>query len=109
MAEESRAKKLFGGLKRLFSTGVVVRNVGGKKLKVADTDNLQYSKRLRDKYDRMHTLYSDYANGFNNLGFQSARLELFSDYEVMDTDPIISSALDIYQMNQLLEVNSVKF
>jgi hypothetical protein len=44
----------------------------------------------------MHTLYSDYANGFNNLGFQSARLELFSDYEVMDTDPIISSALDIY-------------
>ena len=39
------------------------------------------------------------------LGFQSARLELFSDYEVMDTDPIISSALDIYQMNQLLEVS----
>ena len=44
----------------------------------------------------MHTLYSDYANGFNNIGFQAARLELFSDYEVMDTDPIISSALDIY-------------
>ena len=41
-------------------------------------------------------MYSDYANGFNNLGFQDARLELFSDYEVMDTDPIISSALDIY-------------
>ena len=30
------------------------------------------------------------------IGFQTARLELFSDYEVMDTDPIISSALDIY-------------
>lgn len=80
----------------MFSSDVIVRNVGGKKLKVADTDNLQYSKRFRDKYDRMHTLYSDYANQFNNIGFQTARLELFSDYDVMDTDPIISSALDIY-------------
>jgi len=97
MADDSNQQnKLFGALKRLFSSGVVVRNVGGKKLKVADTDNLQYSKRTRDKYQRMHTMYSDYASGFNNIGFQTARLELFSDYEVMDTDPIISSALDIY-------------
>jgi hypothetical protein len=97
MADDPKQQnKFFGALKRLFSSGVVVRNVGGKKLKVADTDNLQYSKRSRDKYQRMHTLYSDYANGFNNIGFQSARLELFSDYEIMDTDPIISSALDIY-------------
>ena len=93
---DPKQNKLFGALKKLFSSGVVVRNVGGKKLKVADTDNLQYTKRTRDKYDRMHTLYSDYANGFNNVGFQTARLELFSDYEIMDTDPIISSALDIY-------------
>lgn len=96
MAEQSRTQKLFGGLKKLFSTGVVVRNIGGKKSKVVDTDGLQYSKKTRDRYDRMHTLFSDYASGFNNLGFQTARLELFSDYEIMDTDPIISSALDIY-------------
>ena len=96
MADDPKQSKLFGALKKLFSSGVVVRNIGGKKLKVADTDNLQYSKKRNDKYQRMHTLYSDYANGFNNIGFQSARLELFSDYEVMDTDPIISSALDIY-------------
>ena len=43
MAEESKQNN-FSVLKRLFSTGVVVRNVGGKKLKVADTDNLQYKK-----------------------------------------------------------------
>jgi len=96
MAEQNRTQKLFSGLKKLFSTGVVVRNIGGKKSKVVDTDRLQYSKKTRDKYDRMHTLFSDYASGFNNLGFQTARLELFSDYEIMDTDPIISSALDIY-------------
>ena len=96
MAEDSTARKLFKGLKRMFASEVIVRNVGGKKLKVADTDNLQYTKRVRDKFDRMHTLYSDYASQYNNLGFQTARLELFSDYDVMDTDPIISSALDIY-------------
>ena len=71
MAEEPKQNKLFGALKRLFASGVVVRNVGGKKLKVADTDNLQYSKRTRDKYQRMHTLYSDYASGFNNIGFHA--------------------------------------
>ena len=34
-------KSLFGRLQRLFSTNVIVRNVGGKKLKVADTDQVQ--------------------------------------------------------------------
>ena len=33
-------KTLFGRLRRLFSTNVIVRNVGGKKLKVADTDQV---------------------------------------------------------------------
>ena len=32
---------LFGRLRRLFSTNVIVRNVGGKKLKIADTDQVQ--------------------------------------------------------------------
>ena len=34
-------KSLFGRLKRLFSTNVIVRNVGGRKLKVADTEFIQ--------------------------------------------------------------------
>ena len=38
-------KSLFGRLKRLFSTNVIVRNVGGKKLKIADTDMLQHGVR----------------------------------------------------------------
>lgn len=94
--EESRAKKLFKGLRRMFSTDVIVRNVGGKKLKVVDTDNMQYTTKLRDKYNRMHTLYSDYASKYNNIGFHTARLELFTDYDMMENDPIIASALDIY-------------
>lgn len=96
MADETRTKKLLNGLKRLFSTDVVVRNVGGKKLKVVDTDNIQYSSKTKDRYGRMHTLYSDYASKYNNIGFQTARLELFADYDTMENDPIIASALDIY-------------
>ena len=96
MAEQSRSGKLFGGLKKLFSSDVIVRNVGGKKLKVVDTDDIQYTNKLRDKYNRLHTLYSDYTSRYNSIGFQTARLELFSDYDMMENDPIISSALDIY-------------
>lgn len=96
MADENRTKKLLRGLKRLFSTDVVVRNVGGKRLKVVDTDNIQYSSRLKDRFSRMHTMYSDYTSKYNNIGFQTARLELFNDYDTMENDPIIASALDIY-------------
>jgi hypothetical protein len=34
-------KTLFSRLRKLFSSNVVVRNVGGKKLKVRDTSRLQ--------------------------------------------------------------------
>ena len=34
-------KTLFSRLQRLFSTNVIVRNVGGKKLKIADTEQVQ--------------------------------------------------------------------
>lgn len=96
MAEESRYKKLFSGLRKMFSTNVIVRNVGGKKLKVADTDDFQRNTKLRDRFNRMHTLYSDYTSQYNNVGYQTHRLELFSDYDIMENDPIIASALDIY-------------
>ena len=96
MAENSRYKKLVGGLRKMFSTNVIVRNVGGKKLKVADTDDFQRNTRLRDRFNRMHTLYSDYTSQYNNIGYQTHRLELFSDYDIMENDPIIASALDIY-------------
>jgi hypothetical protein len=86
----------FKNLKKLFSSDVIVRNVGGKKLKIADTDKIQYNSRIKDRYNRMHTLYSDYTSRYNSIGFQTARLELFNDYDVMDNDPILSSALDIY-------------
>ena len=84
-------------LQRLFSTNVIVRNVGGKKLRVADTSRTQaYQKsNLIDRYQKIFTGAG--LSGYSDaLMTKSMRLNLFKDYESMDTDAIISSALDIY-------------
>ena len=88
---------LFGRLQRLFSNNVIVRNVGGKKLKIIDTGQLQ-SHTQTNLVDRYTKLYSNLQNGGYNdqLYQQQLRLGLFKDYESMDSDSIISSALDIY-------------
>jgi hypothetical protein len=94
---------IYGRLRKLFSTNTVVRNVGGKKLKVADTDNIQ-SFINRRGIDRYHRVYSSMTGGYGAAGgryesaaaFQGSRLQLFRDYDMMDNDPIISSVMDIY-------------
>ena len=92
-------KSLFGRLKRLFSTNVIVRNVGGRKLKIADTDMLQHGVRshLVDRYSKLHSGLDLIGTGYSTVHqVMAARLGLFKDYETMDADSIISSALDIY-------------
>ena len=49
---------IFKRLKRLFSTQVIVRNVGGRKLKIADTEHAQTISR-RYMADRFSRLYSN--------------------------------------------------
>ena len=90
---------LFGRLRRLFSSDVVVRNVGGNELKIADVNTIQRTGRyqtnsLIDRFTRLY-IYNN-KNIFNpNLNYQTLRIQLYSDYEAMDTDPLIASALDI--------------
>jgi hypothetical protein len=94
---------LFGRLKRLFSTQVVVRRTGKDKLKVVDSSRLQSDGNRRgsayyDRYGRLHGSNSrknwqTYNERFN---YHSNKLELYTDYEAMDKDSIISSILDIY-------------
>jgi hypothetical protein len=88
---------IFGRLRRLFSTNVVVRNVGGKKLKVADTSRTQsiVHNNLIDRYQKLFT-NSGLSGYSDSLLTKTMRLNLFKDYENMDNDPIVSSALDIY-------------
>jgi hypothetical protein len=104
-----KQKSLFARLKKLFSSGVVVRNVGGKKLKVKDTSDLMYAtdrNSLRDRFNRVRsTSYNAYTRDFS-LAYQAARIDLFRDYDTMDMDPIIASALDIYA-DESLTVNEL--
>ena len=88
---------LFSRLKRLFSTNTIVRNIGGKKLKIVDTGQLQSNVQtnLVDRYTKLYSNMQQY--GYNDqLYAQQLRLGLFRDYESMDSDSIIASALDIY-------------
>ena len=115
--QELKNRSLFARLKRLFSNDVIVRNIGGKKLKVIDTDEIQYAtdrNSLRDRFNRLRTTsYNQYTRDFN-LSYQSSRVELFRDYDTMDMDPILASALDIYadecttrnQMGDILHIKS---
>jgi len=92
-------KSLFGRLRRLFSNDIVVRNVGGRELKIADVNQIQTTGRyqtnsLVDRFSRLY-IYNN-KNIFNpNLNYQTLRIQLYSDYEAMDTDPLIASTLDI--------------
>ena len=98
MAENN--SNLFNRLRKLFSTDVIIRNVGGKQLKVIDTDRIQSSGNLENnsRVDRFQRMYGTGLTAYSGMGqvLQATRLELFRDYEAMDTDSIISSALDIY-------------
>ena len=90
---------LFGRLARLFSSDVVIRNIGGDQLKVADVNQIQTTGKYQTNslVDRFNRLYVHNArNVYNpNLNYQTLRVQLYADYEAMDTDPIIASALDI--------------
>ena len=46
---------LFSRLQRLFSTNVIVRNVGGRKLKISDTSRTQATAKsnLVDRYQKI--------------------------------------------------------
>ncbi len=98
MAENNPS--LFQRLQRLFSTDVIIRNVGGNQLKVIDVDRVQSSGNIEQnrRVDRFSRMYQNMP-GFSYYHGQlhlATRLELFKDYEAMDTDSIISSALDVY-------------
>jgi hypothetical protein len=91
-------KTFFGRLKTLFSTGTVVRRTD-KGLRVADLSKIQSNQKLATNrlVDRFNRIYQSDNYGYNQqANFHTLRLSLYTDYELMDEDSIISSALDIY-------------
>jgi hypothetical protein len=94
-------KSLFTRLQRLFSTDVIIRNQGGNELKVMDVDSIQRSgdiatNSLMDRYNRLYSPASTSLMGAQlNINWQYMRTMVYSDYDNMDYDAIIASALDI--------------
>ena len=113
-------KSIFPRLKRLFSTDVIIRNEGGNQLKVVDINSIQQSgeyetNSLVDRYSRLYSSNSTSLYGAQlNVNYQYLRTQLYSDYDVMDTDAIIASALDIVadesslknEMGEVLQIRS---
>jgi hypothetical protein len=90
-------RTLRGRLKRLFSTNVIVRHAGGKTLKVADTNRVQATTDLADRYTKLYSNLNPYGSLRTKANTdRGLRAGLFTDYESMDDDSILSSALDIY-------------
>ena len=88
----------FGRLSKLFATkAVVVVDADGNR-KVVDTDDRQQTNlsSLRDRYTKLQKSYFEQAGGAQSMAYQQVRREVFRDYDAMDQDPIIASALDIY-------------
>ena len=111
---------IFTRLKRLFSTDVIIRNEGGNQLKVIDVDSIQRSgeyatNSLVDRYSRIYSQNATSLYGQQlNVNYQYLRAQLYSDYDVMDTDAIVASSLDIVsdectlknEMGEVLQIRS---
>jgi hypothetical protein len=97
MAENNTG--LFSRLTRLFSTDVIIRNVGGNQLKTIDVDRIQAygnvkTNALIDRFTKLHRYGANMP--YNpTINYQTLRIQLYTDYEAMDTESIIASALDI--------------
>ena len=95
-------KSVFTRLKRLFSSDVIIRNQGGNNVRVIDVNHIQTTGEIETNslQDRFNRIYSStnpsslYGAQFN-LNYQYLRTQMYSEYDVMDTDAIIASALDI--------------
>jgi hypothetical protein len=112
--------RLFTRLQRLFSTDVIIRNQGGNQLKVMDVDSIQTSgdiatNSLMDRYNRIYSPSSTSLLGSQiNVNYQYLRTMIYSDYDIMDYDAIVASALDIISdectlkndMGEVLQIRS---
>ena len=89
-------KTVLGRLQKLFSTNTIVRKTE-KGTKIIDTDEWQnMTTNLVDRFTKLKV--TNYGTGQieSSMAYQQVRIDLFRDYDSMDTDPILASALDIY-------------
>ena len=113
-------KSVFTRLRKLFSTDVIIRNVGGNQVDVIDSGKIQSTGELEtnslmDRYNRIFSTNGTSLYGAQfNLNYQYMRPYMYSEYDVMDQDAIIASALDVLadesttknDMGEVLQIRS---
>ena len=99
MAEQQNSS-FFDRLTKLFSTQAIIKVDKDGKRKVVDVEDRQQSgtnlMNLRDRYTKLQRSFAGDNMAAQSMAYHQVRRELFRDYDSMDNDPIISSALDIY-------------
>ena len=89
-------KTIFSRLQKLFSTNTIVRKTQDG-VKVVDTDEWQnMTTNLVDRFMKMKVTNYGTGQTASSMAYQQVRIDLFRDYDSMDSDPILSSALDVY-------------
>ena len=89
-------KSIFSRLQKLFSTNTIVRKTEDG-VKVIDTDEWQnMTTNLVDRFMKMKVTNYGTGQTASSMAYQQVRIDLFRDYDSMDMDPILSSALDVY-------------
>ena len=102
---------LFSRLQRLFSTNVIVRNVGGRKLKISDTSRTQATAKsnLVDRYQKIFTGAG--LSGYSDaLMTKSMRLNLFKDYDEdykYELENIIEKTTRTFALNNQNQKDSI--
>jgi len=88
----------FNRLKKLFSTKAIVTVDASGKRKVFDAEERQQTNlsSLKDRYTKIQKSFYEQAGGAQSMAYAQVRREVFRDFDAMDQDPIIASALDIY-------------
>lgn len=94
-------------LKRLFTGQVIIRKIPSQQrtLKTFDHDSVQKTLQV-NKYSKIFQHTAIQMGYKYDYGQAASRLQLFNDYQAMDKDPIISSALDLYSQQATIKDES---
>lgn len=89
-------------LTKLFTRNVVIKRLPGGRLKTLDVNKSQstgspttFGTRAKWRNGRNFNSTSGYGSGFTNEEFEAIRKQMYIDYELMDTDSIVSAVCNI--------------
>jgi hypothetical protein len=85
---------IFDKLKKVFSSGIIVRDIDTGTIKVIDHNRTQAYSKQNKTISKL--LKNSQIQSSLSQNYSLNRLALYRDYDMMDSDALLSSALDIY-------------